>query len=182
MAFPPKNIHFQWMSHIYIYTHDGSMSGPWYINANMTGGFHWWDPWHTIYSSTVRILWMGYTWPFQDISGRKFKAFVKPRPWWVSHLSPKKVVLRDAILLAELRSERGGAVNKKELLGVSELQWRIPNQWRFESENQQTKWGNLWDFSICHIWLPESWKNPYIRKHFYHNKRGDINRHPIEIP
>jgi hypothetical protein len=23
---------------------------------------------------------MGYTLPFQDISGRKFKAFVKPRP------------------------------------------------------------------------------------------------------
>ena len=31
-------------------THDGSMVRL-YINANMTGGFCWWDPWHTIYST-----------------------------------------------------------------------------------------------------------------------------------
>ena len=28
------------------------MTDPWYINANMTG-VYWWDPWHTIYCSTM---------------------------------------------------------------------------------------------------------------------------------
>ena len=29
----------------------------WYINVNMTGVKKWWDPWHTIYSSTMDPSW-----------------------------------------------------------------------------------------------------------------------------
>ena len=29
----------------------------WYINANMTG-VYWWDPWHTIYNSTMDPSWV----------------------------------------------------------------------------------------------------------------------------
>ena len=43
------------------YTHDGSMV--WYINAN-TKGVYWWDPWSTIYSSTMDPMggfpWLGF--------------------------------------------------------------------------------------------------------------------------
>ena len=29
----------------------------WFINANMTG-VYWWDPWHTIYGSTMDPSWV----------------------------------------------------------------------------------------------------------------------------
>ena len=45
---------------------------PWRIHGagiytlTLIGGFCWWDPWHTIYSSTVRIR-HGYSWLLQRI-------------------------------------------------------------------------------------------------------------------
>ena len=51
------------------YLMDIPMTDPrcWYINANMTG-VYWWDPWSTIYSSTMDPMGLNDHW---TISGRK---------------------------------------------------------------------------------------------------------------
>ena len=47
------NIYHQYTPNVSIYTHRIHV---WYIYANMTG-VYWWDPWHTIYSSTMDPSW-----------------------------------------------------------------------------------------------------------------------------
>ena len=44
------------------------------IYANMTG-VYWWDPWHTIYSSTIRILWDGIYWIYPFLPSQYRRDF-----------------------------------------------------------------------------------------------------------